>query len=160
MSNKKKIVIICSMVLLLVAAAFLNVFLSKDRTEQSGANVDDTAVTVSFFNSLKSERETTRNQSVSYLDAIINSETSSAEAIDAAQTRKLELINTTETELVLESLIRAKGFEDAFVTLETNNVNVLVKDSALDSEGVAKILTVVTEETGVKATNVVIQPCN
>ena len=79
---------------------------------------------------------------------------------DAAQTRKLELINTTETELVLESLIRAKGFEDAFVTLETNNVNVLVKDSALDSEGVAKILTIVTEETGVKATNVVIQPCN
>ncbi len=158
MSNKKKIVIICSMVVLLVAAAFLNVFLNNKREEQSAVIQDDNVATVSFFTSLKSSRETTRDQSIGYLDAIINSPTSSAEAISAAQTRKLALVDVTLTEATLESLIKAKGYEDVFVTMDTNNVNVLVKDAELDSTDVAQILTIVTGETLVSATNVIIQP--
>lgn len=156
MSNKKKIIIICTMVVLLVAAAYLNVLLNN--RQNATGNIDDNTTTVSYFSSVRADRDTTRTQSFSYLDAIINSESSSAEVVATAQAKKLELVNFAEQEMVLEGLIKARGFEDAFVTLETSNVNVIVKDAELESSEVAQILTIITSETGCSPTNVIIVP--
>lgn len=158
MSNKKKIIIICTMVVLLVAAAYLNVLLNNKQNEANANNNNNTVTTVSYFSSVKADRDTTRTQSFSYLDAIINSESSSEQAVAAAQAKKLELVNFAEQEMVLEGLIKARGFEDAFVTLETSNVNVIVKDAELDSSDVAQILSIITTETGCSPTNVIIVP--
>jgi stage III sporulation protein AH len=78
--------------------------------------------------------------------------------VATAQAKKLELVNFAEQEMVLEGLIKARGFEDAFVTLETSNVNVIVKDAELESSEVAQILTIITSETGCSPTNVIIVP--
>lgn len=157
MSNKKKIIIICTMVVLLVAAAYLNVMLNNKQNQASSLD-DNTVTTVSYFSSVRADRDTTRTQSFSYLDAIINSESSSEDTVATAQAKKLELVNFAEQEMVLEGLIKARGFEDAFVTLETSNVNVIVKDAELDSSDVAQILTIITTETGCSPTNVIIVP--
>ncbi|NCA67710.1 MAG: SpoIIIAH-like family protein [Clostridia bacterium] len=158
MSNKKKIIIICTMVVLLVAAAYLNVLLNN---KQSQVNLgDNTVTTVSYFSAIRSDRDSTRAQSFSYLDAIINSENSTEAVVATAQAKKMELINFAEQEMVLEGLIKARGFEDAYVTLETSNVNVVVKDSELDSADVAQILSIITAETGCSPTNVIIVPYN
>lgn len=159
MSNKKKIIIICTMVVLLVAAAYLNVLLNN-RQGQVGSNLDDNTVAVSYFSSVKTDRDTTRAQSFSYLDAIINSESSSAEAVAVAQAKKMELINFGEQEMVLEGLIKARGFEDAYVTMQTSNINVMVKSDELTSVDVAQILSIITAETGCSPTNVIIVPCS
>ena len=64
-----------------------------------------------------------------------------------------------EEELILEGLIKAKGFSDAVVTIGSNYYNVIVKDNGdLGSNEVAQILSVVQAETGTKATNVKIIP--
>ena len=70
----------------------------------------------------------------------------------------MQLIGYAENELVLENLIKARGFEDACVTMSTGNVNVVVKDGDLNSQDVAQILWIVTEETGCSATDVVVVP--
>ena len=161
MSNKKKIIIICSMVVLLVAAAYLNVLISKKTTETvSKPIVDETSTTVSFFTSYRSARDASRQESFMYYDSIINSETASAAAISSAEGKREELAKYTETELVLEGLIKAKGFEDAVVTISTANVNAIVKKngSEIDATDAAQILSVITEETGVSASKVIITP--
>jgi len=158
MSNKKKIIIICTMVVMLVAAAYLNVLIGKKSNEQKAQNVKTSDTSVSVFSAMKTDRDSTRAQTYGYLDAIIKSEDSSQTAKTDAENKKLELIGFSESELVLENLIKARGFEDACVTVSTGNVNVVVKDNDLDSGDVAQILWIVTEETGCAATDVIVVP--
>ena len=63
-----------------------------------------------------------------------------------------------ETELVLEGLIKAVGFEDAVVTTTSENVNVILRSGELTTEQVAKVLEFVTNETGKRASSVRIIP--
>ena len=159
MSNKKKLIIICTMVVMLVAAAYLNVLVGKKSTASNEKNVksaDTSAVTV--FSAMKTDRDSTRAQTYGYLDAIINSADSSDSAKNDAETKKLELIGFAESELVLENLIKARGFEDACVTVSTKNVNVVVKDNDLNGNDVAQILGIVTDEIGCSATDVIVVP--
>lgn len=160
MSNKKKIIIICSMVVLLVAAAYLNVLITKKTTKTVSNTInDDSSTTVSFFTSYRSARDASRQETFMYYDSIINSETASAAAITSAEGKREELVGFTETELILEGLIKAKGFEDAVVTISTANVNAIVKkDGEIDATDAAQILSIITEETGVSASKVIITP--
>ena len=75
-----------------------------------------------------------------------------------AEDDKLALTSAMDTELVLEGLIKAAGFEDAVVTSSTENVNIIIKSASLTSEQVAKVLEIVTAETGKTASNVRIIP--
>ncbi len=160
MSNKKKVVIICVMVVMLVVAAYLNILLAENNQKQSstanGGNSNSSSVTV--FSAMKTDRDSQRAQTYGYLDSIINNEQSTESAKVDAEKLKLELISYADEELVLENLIKARGFEDACVTMSTGNVNVVVKDSELDSIDVAQILGIVTEETGYNATDVIVVP--
>ena len=99
-----------------------------------------------------------REQTVMYLDSVINSELSSQETIAQAQQSKIEITNAMERELKLETTIKALGFEDVVVSSSNDNYNVIVKSSALEDEEVAKVLEVVTQYTGVQASNVIIIP--
>ena len=160
MSNKKKIIIICSMVVLLVAAAYLNVLITKKNSENVSTTIgDESSTVVSFFTSYRSARDASRQESFMYYDSIINSETASVAAISGAEDKRAELVGFTETELVLEGLIKAKGFEDAVVTISTANVNAVVKKNGeLDAADAAQILSIITAETGVSASKVIITP--
>ncbi len=71
---------------------------------------------------------------------------------------KIDLVGAMESELILEGLIKARGFKDAVVTLTSENVNVIVQDEQLESAEVAQILTIITDETGTTAGNVIIVP--
>lgn len=159
-SNAKKVIILCSMVALLVLTGVLNFALNSDwfsDTQQTG-QVSDGGAVETFFNTYRTSRETARAEEMSYLDAIISSETSTDEAKATAETMKQDLLNNIEAELVIESLIKAKGFDDAVVTMSTNNVNVIVNKSELESQEVAQILSVILEETEYTASEVVVVP--
>lgn len=71
---------------------------------------------------------------------------------------KLELTDTMEKEMLLEGLLKAKGFEDVFVTLGDESINVVVKDAELNQSEVAQILELVQRETSASAQNVKIIP--
>lgn len=154
-SKKKKIIVLVGMIALLVVAGGLNIFLniySKGSDPVSGNTYGN------FFETYRIDRQTTRDQTMLYLDAIIGNEASSAEAVASAEASKLELTRNMEVELVLEGLIKSLGFEDAVVTNSTENVNIIVKAKELTSEQAAQILDVVLTETEKDATNVRIIP--
>lgn len=157
LSKKKKIIILVTMALLLVVTGYLNIALNGTGSsiETNGNNTN-----LSFFASYRNDRESTRNSEIAYYDAIIKSDSSSLEAKNLAETKKAELIQKMETELVVEGLIKAKGFEDVIVTNSTTSVNVVIKTADLTSNQVAQITSIVTEQTGMSIDCVKITPVN
>jgi stage III sporulation protein AH len=121
MTKKKKIIILCAMAVLLVVTGYLNITLNNKVSTTSTTKVESS----SFFQTYREDRTTTRNQEITYLDAIISSETSTAEAKSTAENKKVALVQSMEKELVIEGLIKSKGFDDVIVTSTTENVNVL-----------------------------------
>ena len=144
LTKKKKIIILSVMAVLLVITGYLNIALNQGVVETGSTSI----TTSNFFTTYRSDREATRNQEIEYYDAIILSDSTTAEAKANAETKKAQLIESMETELVTEGLIKAKGFEDVIVTSTTSNVNVVVKSAELTSSQVAQIVSIVQQQTG------------
>ncbi|GHV00947.1 hypothetical protein FACS1894211_09630 [Clostridia bacterium] len=145
LSKKKKIFILAGMVVLLVVTGYINVLLSnRTKTTEGGGS----AQTGNFFTTYRADRQTTRDQTIAYLTAIIDSETGSAEAKAEAEAQKLQLTKTMQLELALEAIILAKGFPDCIVSAGTENINVIVKKAELTEDEVTQILDAVVNESG------------
>ncbi|MBR2955691.1 MAG: SpoIIIAH-like family protein [Clostridia bacterium] len=159
-SRTKKAIVLSVMVVLLVATGVLNWALN-DRLllKDNPASADD-AVTETFFATYRSDRDSTRESEYLYLDAIIASADASAESKALAEEQKLALVMRMEQELTLETLIKAKGFEDAIVAIGDGGVNVVVGTEELSPEQATQILAIITDETDYTATEVKIIPYN
>ena len=153
MKKRTKIIIITAMVLLLGVTGYLNIMLNN-----SISNNNNTTTTSSYFQTYRADRESTRDQEMLYYDEIISSESSSEEAIKNAENAKLELINQMEQELVVEGLIKSKGFEDCVVTITDSNVNAVVKAAELTSAEVAQIVDIIQSQLSTSIENIKIIP--
>ena len=155
LKKKGKILLLVGMVALLGVTGYLNIYLNSQKSTTIETNAEATA---DFFTTYRTDRTAVREQTVMYLDSIINSELSSAESIADAQQTKIELAQALETELKLENVIKSTGFEDVAVSTSDENVNVIIKSSNLTDEDVAKVLEVVIAQTDVEPANVIIIP--
>ncbi|MDD4839807.1 MAG: SpoIIIAH-like family protein [Clostridia bacterium] len=156
--NKKKVLVLVAMVLLLVATGVLNWALNNNLL--TDREVSGEATIETFFSAYRTDRSATREEEFLYLDAILASENSSETAKTAAETQKIEITQRMENELVLEGLVKAKGFPDAVVTMTSSNVNVVVNTAELTPEQAAQIYDIITSETSYTASNVRIIPYN
>ena len=155
MKKRTKIIVITAMVLLLGVTGYLNVMLNSS---VSNSSIGSTVQTASYFQTYRSTRESTRDQEMLYYDAIIANEASTADAIANAEGLKLDLIAQMEKELVVEGLIKSKGFEDCVVSMIDGNVNVVVKATELSSTEVAQILAVIQSQLNTSFENIKIIP--
>lgn len=148
-SNAKKALVLCCMVGLLVVTGVLNFVLNSQikNSTDVGNNAGDGNAVETFFNSHRSNRETARAEEFSYLEAIIKSDSASETVKASAEQKQVELLEFIEKELVLESIIKAKGFEDAVVTMSTNNLNVIINKEELTAQDVAQIVGAMLSET-------------
>ncbi|MBR2372415.1 MAG: SpoIIIAH-like family protein [Clostridia bacterium] len=145
MSKRKKVLVLSIMVLVLAVAVVLNfTLLGEEQTD------DASTATASFFTTYRETRQSERNQEILYLDSVIAME--GEEFVDARQTavnQKLKLVEIMEKELLLESLLKAKGYEDVIVSvgLTNDNINVVVKADEITREDTAKIYSTIKNET-------------
>ena len=156
LSKKKKIFVLVGMVALLVLTGCLNIFLNNGTKKVEGSGEEVTYQ--NLFATYRADRQATRDQTILYLDAIIANEASTQEAKASAEASKLEITRNMELELVLEGLIKSLGFEDAFVTNSTENVNIIIKQEVITDEEADKVLDIIVRETAKDATNVIIIP--
>lgn len=150
--KKSKIIVLAGMIALLVLTGVLNIVINKKAQSVS----TDTTASSDFFVTYRADRLATRNQSMLDLDEIIK--TGSEAAVKDAEAEKLALTSTMDNELKLEGLIKAVGFEDTVVISTSENVSVILKSGELTSDQVAKVLQIVTDETGKSAASVRIIP--
>lgn len=156
LKKKTKIIILVAMVALLGVTGYLNVALNNG-TKTTGANVITSA---NYFTTYREDRQATRDQELLYYDAIISNPSSSDSAVKDAETKKMAIVTQMESELIMEGLIKAKGFEDCIVTNVNPNVKIVVKcaDATLTSSEVAQIVSIVKDQTKVGIDNIQITP--
>ena len=156
MSKKKKIIIMSSLVFLLALTAVLNVLLANN-VIASG----ETAVTTSnYFTTFRSERTTTRNEEIMQLDNVLALYEEGSDKYNEAVNLKMQIVEMMENELLLETLIKSRGFSDAVVSIgmESENVNVFINSDELDYNTALSIYKLLKDEVGVKPSNIIILP--
>ena len=152
----KKVLVIAGLAILLAVTGVLNwKFTADKKARQQAEGNGGTEQTVSSFADFRTERERVRTQELTSIDSIINNENTDTQTLAEAQKMKLELTDTMEKELLIEGLLKAKGFEDAVITISDAAVNVIVKQKDLTKQQVAQVLEIVLREAGdISAENV------
>ena len=156
MTKKKKIIIMSSLVFLLALTAVLNVLLASNVFAS-----DDAAVTTSnYFTTFRSERTTTRSEELLQLDSVIALYEEDSDKYKEAVNLKLKIVEMMENELLLETLIKSRGFSDAVVSIGMNsdNVNVFINSNELDYNTALWIYTVLKDEVGIAPGSIIILP--
>ena len=98
---------------------------------------------------MKMTREKQRNNLSEELNEMINNPSTTDKSREEASNMKLQLVKYQETELKIENLLSAKGFENALVYIGEDNVNVIVNKEDLSKSEAAKIFDLVAEQSGV-----------
>lgn len=97
-----------------------------------------------------------RNEMISMLTDTIETSADGSQK-NSASAQKDKLLEYMEKEKNIESLIRNKGFTDAFVLITDRSVSVTVQTDTLSERDAAKILDIVIRETGRSVDDIVIQ---
>ncbi|MDD4569921.1 MAG: SpoIIIAH-like family protein, partial [Tepidanaerobacteraceae bacterium] len=109
-----------------------------------------------FFIDYKLERDRLRSQEADYLRELINNPNAGEESKEKAQQDLISLSQKVEKEMIVENLIKAKGFEDALIFFSDEFVNVVVKTNGLEPKDVAQITDVVTKTAGITVDKITI----
>ena len=149
LSKKKKVFVLVSMVVLLVVTGYLNIALNKTDGE-----LPVTTTTANFFSTSRADKISSRNYQLEIYDSIIATSTDQVE-VENAKAERNKIAAKIETENMLETMIAATGYEDVIVTSVDAGYNVFVKSAVgINSDEVAKILSILVDETGASPLNI------
>lgn len=109
-----------------------------------------------FFIDYKLERDRLRSQEADYLRELINNPNAGIESKEKAQQDLIALSQKVEKEMIVENLIKAKGFEDAVIFFSDEFVNIVIKTNGLLPKDVAQVTDVVTKTTGITVDKITI----
>ena len=157
MSNKKKIILMSSLVLLLAVTAVFNFIFANSITAGS---TDGGVSVANYFTTYRSERKTTRNEELVQLDSVIALYDVGDEKYEEATEMKMEIVAAMEKELILENMVKSLGFSDAVVSVsaDSDNVNVFINSAELNYDTALSIYSMMKNETGIVSGNVIIMP--
>lgn len=143
MSKKKKIVILSCMILLLAATAVANFLLSGNNFSK-----DDEVTSASYFTQYRTERSESRNEQLSQINEVIAASADNTTEKKEALEMKMKLTEIIEKELMLENLIKAKGYNDSVVSigLSSENINVIVKSENFTEDDAIAIYSILASE--------------
>ena len=158
---KKRGAIYGVIALLLCVAVYLNwsyvdtpdELLAADQTNPDSTEISGTAEDQDYFAASRLSREQARDEAVSTLKELSESETADQTAKDEAAAQISALAEDSVAEANIESMIRAKGYEDAVVMIGDGSVNVVVAppEGGLQATDVTVIKDIVVAEAGVTA---------
>ena len=151
--------------LLLCAAVYLNwsyvdapdelLVAGQTNADTGGSDAGETAGTggEDYFAASRLTREQARDEAVSTLRELSESEEADQAAKDEAAAQISALADDSVAEANIESLIRAKGYADAVVMISDSSVNVVgaPPDGGLQATDVTVIKDIVVSETGMTA---------
>ena len=113
-----------------------------------------------YFTSSRLTRKQSKDEAIELLKAVISNESSSNESVEKANAEISAIAAETELEGTVESLIKAKGFDDCVVFISSDVVNVVVSTDGLTAEQAAQINEIVVTQTGISASKIKIVEVN
>lgn len=112
------------------------------------------------FYSVKLQREQTRAENKEMLTEIINNVNATEQQKNDAIDSIMEIAKFAEKENAAETLLAAKGFPEAVVSMEKNHVDVVINQKDLTEQEIIQIEDIVTRKTEVALENIVISTAN
>ena len=163
-----KSIVVASAALLIGLAIYLNYqwfydpagSLGYGDNNMANNNSDNSAVSgdsseaQDYFSSTALDRQQARDEALDVLKMVTESEESSEEAKAEAQQKISKIAVDIQNEANIETLVKAKGFEDCVAIISDNAVSVIVGAESLQAAEAAQILTIVYETTGINPENV------
>lgn len=113
-----------------------------------------------FFIESKLHRDKKRSEMLSNLNEIINNQLTNEVVRTQAQDTKLQVILNTDSEMLIENMVVAKGFDDAIVYISDKKINIIVNAVSLNEKEVAQIVDIVKRETDITMDNIIIMSKN
>lgn len=161
-SIKKGHVVLGALVLALGAAVYLNWDYMKQNDYvaagseinasedgQSTANYGD-----AYFVSARLSRTQSRDEAMDALKYMLEDSALEEGAAAVLAQQAQSLARTIETEGKIENIIKAKGFTDCMVYLDSDKVDVIVQSNGLTDSEAAQIMDAVMSEVDVEESNV------
>ena len=103
LSNKKKIIVMSALVLLLAVTAVFNFVLADT---SANVNANEPVTPANYFAAYRSERTTTRNEELTQLDGVIALYQPGDAKYEEATKMKMEIVAAMEKELVVETMVK------------------------------------------------------
>lgn len=107
-----------------------------------------------YFSTAAVNRRRARDESLEVLQLVIDSEDALQESKDSALQSMSKIASQIEQESNIESLIKAKGFEDCIAVVGDGGATVIVASDGLLAGEVAQITEIICEQTSLPATGV------
>ncbi len=167
-SKTSRSIVVITAVLLIGLAVYLNYRWFYDPTGSMGYgennmddNYSDSAATDadadeenSYFAAALLTRQQSRDEAIDVLNLIVSSADADAETKAEAQNKISKIATDIQNEATIETLVKAKGFEDCVAVISDEAVSVIVKSEELMAKEAAQILVIVYETTGIAPENV------
>ncbi len=157
-SIKSRQILVGALAVMVVAAGYYRYSISNIENETETVAVVNTGETQeeNYFASARKERDSARSEAEELVREIADSEDATADAKAEADLKLKKIAENIKKEGEIESLIKAKGYEDCIVFIDENEVRVIVNADKLESDKVAQISDIVTSKTNFKPSQIVI----
>lgn len=121
-------------------------------SEQTGAETDNTEN--DYFSATVLSREQSRDEAIDVLK-LVSEDANASEEVKAEAAAKISKIAVDmQNEANIETLVKAKGFEECVAIISDDAVSVIVKAESLQANEAAQILSIVYETTGINPLNI------
>lgn len=127
---------------------------NMDSSQTTGGESEEGEVENNYFTSTVLNRQQSRDEAIDVLKLVTEDEDAS-EATKAEAAEKISKIAVDiQNEANIESLVKAKGFEECVAVIAEDAVSVIVKAESLQANQAAQILAIVYETTGISPENI------
>ena len=131
----------------------------EQTTEEPGAAVLTNGSTLSsYMVQAKLNREQTRSKNKETLLEVINNNDIGDKEKKKAVKSMVKITENSEMENNIETLLKAKGFNDIIVTINDNQADVILSDTEVSDEKRAQIEDVIKRKTNISVNNITITP--
>ncbi len=111
-----------------------------------------------FFAQAKMDRDVTRDKDIETMKGVYGDDTASKDAKSKAYAKMMKIVETSQKEANIETLIKEKGFNDVVALFsDDGSVDVVVKAPAISKADQAKILDIVARQGNVPFDKIIIK---
>lgn len=173
-SLKKKHIAVASMVLMLTAAVYVNYLYAAgdmDGFLETGKNYGDSILVegnadenitdvAAYFSEARVSRKQSRDEAVATIENLYGVAKEDEEQVSVLAQKAGEIAQNMELENKIETMIKAKGFEDCIVYISGEYADVMVQTEGLLPTEAAVIKEAIIKETSVPVENISIVEVN
>lgn len=131
----------------------------EDNKKEDKKTVQASKEANSYFAQAKIDRDVTRGKNKEELQSIVNDPEANKELKTQANSKMLAMIEKSDREMAIESLIKEKGFSDVVALIaDDKSIDIIVKAQSLTDAEVAQISDIASRQANIDISNVHIRP--